>query len=399
MDSALRRRILTSRFRSSPDYELKVFDRLPDAQRESLTHLQSDGEMYGVLQPHDADRRTVKAVGTDTALLFFTMRGPGLLPSYVLRAFGDECADAVIQLVFDGVLEIEWNGRFISGPEAHSAIFQGRAIASEDARIAELSRDALQYGQSLHLRDAVALSARLYRYNTLPASPRWRRRFPTGRAVLDFLHFDAHGESAALGRLGWRRRTGDTGDDTWMIWNPSGAVFPHEEIEATYKLYVSPQPEAFPYTLERVASQALNAGAFAMKAGSGLTGLLRPDKLVVYFPRYDHLAAAADRLGAELGGVPAHGVPFTSEIALDGLLSWGIDPPQRAQVSGWQGRESWRLWVTNRLATALIAAQATDPAHVDPVGFALDRLQLEGIDPGSWTPNESLWGAGTTEAG
>jgi hypothetical protein len=73
------------------------------------------------------------------------------------------------------------------------------------------------------------------------------------------------------------------------------------------------------------------------------------------------------------------------------LLSWGIDPPPEEQALPWLIRESWRLWVTNRLAVALIASSTEDTANLEPWRFALRRLQLEGVDTRSWTPASVDW--------
>jgi hypothetical protein len=117
--------------------------------------------------------------------------------------------------------------------------------------------------------------------------------------------------------------------------------------------------------------------------------LLRPDKLVAYYPSFERLAAAADAVAGRLAGTPAQGVPFTAEIAGGGLLSWGVDPPPEGS---WSGGESWRLWLTHRLATALLAGkQATG---VEPWRFALERLRLEGVDTDSWTPGARLFREG-----
>jgi hypothetical protein len=88
-------------------------------------------------------------------------------------------------------------------------------------------------------------------------------------------------------------------------------------------------------------------------------------------------------------------VPFTAEIAGGGLLSWGVDPPPAVGLgpAAGEGRMSWRLWLTHRLARALIAAVAAAEA-MEPWRFAIERLRLEGIDTDSWTPGGGLWRRG-----
>jgi hypothetical protein len=167
---------------------------------------------------------------------------------------------------------------------------------------------------------------------------------------------------------------------------------------ATWKLYVSPAPETLADGFGRILDALAAARTPQFKIGADAAGLLRPDKMVAYFPSFERLAAAAEALTERLGGTPAQGVPFTSEIAGDGLLSWGVDPPAESS-NQWSGRESWRLWLTHRLAVALLAgklagkssAKNAEVAGVEPWRFALERLRLEGVDTDSWTPGGTLF--------
>jgi hypothetical protein len=127
-----------------------------------------------------------------------------------------------------------------------------------------------------------------------------------------------------------------------------------------------------------------------MKVGSDYHGLLRPDKIVIYFHEFADLQESAQRLVDKLTGCPEHGVPFTAEIAGAGLLSWGIDPATDQYSVPWLARESWRLRICNRLANALALAQASPAAGVSATNFALDRLRMEGIDTETWTPTRGL---------
>src|SRR5690242_20152557 len=109
-------------FRANPNYELVLFDRLSSDQREVLKDLQSDPDLFGILRPRHADLG-IKSVCRDTALLYFTLQQPGRLPSYVRAMFGDECNQAVAELVLDGVLEVENDDAFVSGADAYGLIY------------------------------------------------------------------------------------------------------------------------------------------------------------------------------------------------------------------------------------------------------------------------------------
>ena len=84
--------------------------------------------------------------------------------------------------------------------------------------------------------------------------------------------------------------------------------------------------------------------------------------------------------------MPVQGVPFTAEIGGEGLLSWGVDPAQERHRLAWEGPVSWRLFVTSRLARALLHARHESGPGLEPWRFALERLRLEGVDISTWTP-------------
>ena len=176
----------------------------------------------------------------------------------------------------------------------------------------------------------------------------------------------------------------------WLSWQARGlAGLGASRQAATYKLYVSPPPEAVQDAFGAILEALTAARARQFKVGSDAHGLLRADKIVAYFSGFEPLAEAAAEVRRRLDGTAAQGVPFTSGIGADGLLSWGIDPP----ASEWAGSRamSWRLWLARRLAQALLAARSTPAAGVEPWSFALERLRLEGVDTATWTPGALLW--------
>src|SRR5439155_4976616 len=135
----------------------------------------------------------------------------------------------------------------------------------------------------------------------------------------------------------------------WFGWMPAahlrrsraaGAPSTKRIYKPVYKLYVSARPECARDALLVAAPEVFRSRALALKTGAGLHGVLRPDKMVAYFRSHDDLADAAMRLRQQLRGLTAHGVPFTTSIGTDGLLSWGIDPPS-ASGDDPVKRQSW----------------------------------------------------------
>src|SRR5262249_37010069 len=151
----------------------------------------------------------------------------------------------------------------------------------------------------------------------------------------------------------------------------------HPGQAKVYKLYVSPRPEFMPEAFRAVLQELAESPAHHFKIGDDVAGLLRADKLIAYFSNFEALEEAARRIGARLHGCAAQGVPFSAGLGEDGLLSWGIDPPPERGTLSWQERPSWRLWVTNRLATAILAAKKVwRNGGPEPWRFALERLRL-----------------------
>jgi len=389
-------------FRANPRYDLVLFDRLTEAERGRLAELRQDPGFYGLLRPRAGERLGVKSVDRDTALLFLTLRDqPGPLPAYLHDVFGAATTRLAAELVADGVLEVWSGGVFVSGAAAREFvdIFDRGPADRRQGYLAALSAAALRNAAALPIADPGALAARLYGYNRRPLTPLWRRRLPSAAAVRDFLGISPGG--AHRGRLdaGWRE--GEPVDG-WLHWRARlrGAAQADPPAEAgrgkagaVYKLYLSPETEQLPEGFGRLLAALSGAHAFQLKVGADAWGLLRPDKVVAYFPSFERLSELVFSLTGDLAGLPVQGVPFTSEIAGDGLLSWGVDPP------GWTlrgvpggGRESWRSWLSQRLARALLGARQEGVER--PWEFACERLRLAGVDTDSWTPGGGLFARG-----
>jgi hypothetical protein len=382
--------LLAGRFRANTAYELVLFDRLAPEERETLGGLRSDPSFYGVLRPRPgAEALGIKSVDRETALLVLTLAMPAPLPGYVGDLFGADTGRAVARLVADGVLEVDAGGGFVSGAGALRLLAPEGEGCGGGGRIAALSRQALRFAQALPIDEPAALAARLYGYHRLPLTPRWRRLLPDAAAQARYLGTAAGGPAAAALGRDW---VALPPAPTWLSWwRRSHRGF--APGAPTYKLYVSPTPEALSGGgFAAIAAALAAAGAIQFKVGADAAGLLRPDKIVGYFADFAALGEAATLLRERLDGAPAHGVPFTAEIGADGLLSWGLDPSP-ADGLPWTGAESWRLWLAQRLARALLSGRAAAAGRElpEPWRFAVERLRLEGIDTDTWTPGARLF--------
>ena len=367
-------------FRANPFYEAVPFNRLPGEERQMLLPWQEDPESYGILRPKPGHNLPITAISRDTALLFLTLQTPGPLPDY-LPLTSPQNNQALTGLILDRVLEISGPDGYVSGPEALS--FLGLQSDLSGSKLAQLSYDALRYAQDLSIEDPDTLSLKLYCYNRLPATRAWLQRLPDRVAVLNYLNLDPGQPNEKSFKKYWRIPGGSDG------WIPFAARTIKPGVSATsHKLYVSPRPEALPGALGIIMETLAASEAPQFKIGNDCYGLLRPDKLVAYFPSKESLFETAQILQTRLDGLPVHGVPFTAEAGGDGLLSWGMDP---RGLSGIEGL-SWRHWITNRLAAGLLLGRDISEGAGEPWRFALERLQLEGVDPSTFIPGASWTG-------
>ena len=391
MQQQVRERFEEATFRANSVYELVLFDRLPHEQQQLLSDLRKDADFYGILRPRQHSALSIKSVDRDAASLFLTLQAPGHIPAYVKSQLGEQYHKTILALVLDKVLEIEWNGVFLSGLEAYMQLYARQPLSTIQGTIARLSLEAVKYAQELELHDSTKLSARLYCYNRIPLSPYWQRKFPTTDAIAEYLGLLAHSSNTLLLKRHWTKLAPVSSFDGWFRWTARHVQPAPRTSPFVYKLYVSPACEFIRDVFQTTIEVLVDGQATDFKIGKDISGLLRPDKLVVYFPSMEACRNAANSLKQKLAGLPGHGVPFTAEIAGNGLLSWGIDPPIKEQVFTDQESESWRLWVTNRLATALLTAKVALCDKVEPWQFALERLRLDGVDTDSWAPPQLFW--------
>jgi len=334
---------------------------------------------FGVLLPSGQSGPPMREVSADVALVFLVLRDPGLLPPPLAFASQKRRYDEVARLLLDGVLEIETGGGFLGGLEGCAQLGITPVTAVQGGRIAQLSREGLRYGAALAFRDPARLARKLYAYNRCPPGP----RAPHVNGVtgtLDFLGL-ANGQTRARIDRGWMISSADA---AWLVFTRRGTY--KASARSPCKMYVSPRAEAMPSLLGDVADALFATGADQFKVGLGDAGLLRPDKLVAYFPSRDDLLAANERMCTVVVGVPPHGVPFSSGLDGAGVLSWGVDPVGL----GRSGAVSWRQWITAVLAAALIGDDDGATAVEDRCTRALTRLRLEGVDADTFAPT-SEW--------
>jgi len=378
-------------FRTNPRYKLVPFDRLPVDQQEALASVRQNSDLFGVLVPVEKGNLTFKSVCHKTASLFSALAEPGEIPNRFKSESDREFNQVFAELVLDEVLEIASAGDFVSGAAAYPVIFRDQVGREGAGRLARISLEALRYAAALEINDAVKLSARIYFYNRIPVTPYWKRRWPDAETVLRCLRDTGEGAYHAVFANNFTLAPTSRPYTGWLTWADRARIPSRPMNKVVYKLYVSPLPTHVEEAFAAIITTLAHGWCFRFKVGCDAHGLLRPDKIVCYFENFDDLKQFAIALEPKITGFPVHGVPFSAPMTYGGLLSWGIDPPRDEARLQWMESESWRLWVTNRLANALIAARDKADNAIEPWRFAMERLRLAGVDTETWTPNESTW--------
>ena len=391
--------LLARRLRTAPALEIVVADRLAPEELRALGGLRGEPDLFGLLRLRgDAVRGAVaaRAIDGDTALLLFTLRDPGPLPETARRKLGREAPRAVARWIADGILEVEVEGEFRTGPEALARLASAPLASTplshrSSAPVAvfpRLTDAALASAAALDTADVERVAFHLYAFHRLPLDDAWHRRLPDAEAVLAALGLAPGGALHGTHAARWieSKRT-----ERWLHWRSRRIAAPPSEA-AVFKLYLSPMPAALLADFNPFLEALGASEAFEVKVGAGAAGLLRPDKLVAYFATFEQAAAAAQAAAAslkDLAAGSAHGVPLTAPIDAAGLLSWGIDPA----AGDWGapgGGDSWRLWLARLLAGALLAARVAGLDEEGACVFARQRAELEGIDGATWAPDGGL---------
>jgi hypothetical protein len=358
------------------------------AEQELLSGLHDEAEVYGIFKPVSSSaNQNQKVAYKEVALLYLHLAGTNSLPRYLNLSEENKTQATIAQLVLDGILEIESGENFVSGTAAVGTIFgeDFAGGASIPDRLTTLSLRAMQYGLLLGGLDLPCLSHRLYTYNTIPWDGFKRLLFYAEYPVPKYLFSAAPDEISNLLRKHWEP------DNLlevkyWLSWSRPIAdpkYFIKSE-KATFKLYISPLIDDLPKVF-RLAIPILSASAaFCFKAGATVQGLLRPDKMVVYFENKEELMETATLLKNALCDCQPQGVPFTTQLDEGGMLSWAVDPTSPDLLSIIKGG-GWRLKVTNHLALAIIQSQKEQFDMQKAMLFIKAKLLSVGINPQDWT--------------
>jgi len=260
------------------------------------------------------------------------------------------------RLVLDEALEVNAHHKWLSGPLAEDAVFEGRA--TENNEFSQATSHALLAAakEALSAREAASF---LYAYGSVT---------PTPEAVA--------AAAKELVPIAERLDLLLTAGYQLLLEKPWLYFALHVTPSMRHKLYIGVQ-RGLPTVLWRSVLALAQERVPAFKVCVNPTDSLRPDRLVAYFPTSAARAEAASRLAPRLAALPSQDVPLAVRVPGCLQLFSGHDPdPSQLALVGPQSY-SWRKGISEQLARALVRAQRLGLPATSAARFACRRASLD----------------------
>jgi len=387
-------------FRLNPLFSITTVDDLTESQKRSFRRILSGGNVYSMLHAPREANFTVKALNrvlSDFLELLIEPKRICELPGRYRESYDRDMEQLIIQMVLDGVLEIESSGVFISGVEAFNTLISessvGESFSDEVERggyIQRITTGAIDYAIRSLDRNPRHLAWNMYNFNRIPLNRKRRRQLPDEQSVLEFLGLEENGT--------WNGMSPDikpvipASDENgelppfhriWRSWKFRSRKSTRDRNN--YKIYISPLPDETPDVFRIVRERVAESGATGMKIGRMNTAILRPDKLLVYFLEIDRAMEFAEELVRRTSSFEGQGAPFTYQVDRSNrLISMGVDPPKKFGM-----QNSWRMYVTEKTALAIQGAHRAKTDNI--IEYIRSHMRAFGVNAREWKPVNRDW--------
>ena len=181
----------------------------------------------------------------------------------------------------------------------------------------------------------------------------------------------------------------DVRSSEWIAWKRLGSESHNATGVPRTKVYVSISPLQLPLVVAQLLSSVFTIPQICeAKIASSPLSLHRPDAFVLYCQSLGELHSIANSLRSLCSGLHPSKMGFAPRFEQSDNLFWGFDPlSPELLVFG----DSWRRAVCNR--TAQIASRFCSEGKLSSDLVAectLLRLAVDGIDPDTWNPPQSV---------
>src|SRR5689334_10515803 len=261
--------LLERKFRAGGLYRLIEWSRLESHLKEALTGLQDESEVFGVFEPVTRSANLPSKVAyREIALLYFHLQHNSNLPHYLIFSGDQKINETIAGLLLDGIIEIEWQGKFVSGPGSLPAIYDSSGSDEPvPTYLSQLSLRAIHYAWMLNAANERSLASRLYTFNTVPWDANMKKTFHDKHSVRDFLFSSV--DDNTMNGLNNKWNATNTEKKEWLSWNRK-VTRNLKDVQSPriYKLYISPLINDLPLVLSRFVSVVNGSDAISFKIGN-----------------------------------------------------------------------------------------------------------------------------------
>lgn len=381
-ESSLRPDASAPRIGLSSQYYYSPIAELSPALQQNLAPLIKTTQAEGFLLPRQ---------GQGTALSIVPARGA--ISELFKAASGGVPLNAAISIIPSadisrlctlGMLAVQLSSGNLTGPAAQLLLSSRESgTLPEPRRTDFVSQAAIHHAARLPLLDPLPLTERLYSYNSEPL-------FQSKLLAESVEQVQQLANTAFLGTSVLRPSPRD--NPGWYMFSSLRPPERQAEVTQHCKLYMSPVVNDLPRCLIRLSAVLPQLRFEAWKVGRFTYGVTRPDKICLYFSTREDAQIAAQVLAREMRGIRPQGVPFTELQDTVGLISLAMDPPRQTARSTFSTQNSWRLWVSRKVATAVIMAKQSRDYPLSPLQSALWTMQFLGVEPETWRiGNSDFW--------
>ncbi|MCW3119189.1 MAG: hypothetical protein JWM28_3271, partial [Chitinophagaceae bacterium] len=262
--------LLNEKFRQGLVYRLTEWNQLNNQQKVLLSGLHDEAEVYGVFEPADSSSElTFKVAYREVAMLYLHLQHFNKLPHYFIVSGGDHINDTVAQLLLNDIIQIAWEGSYVGGTAALSAVY-GENIFTEPQLpgfLSDLSFKAIYYAWMLQDTNLRSVAGKLYAFNTVPWDASMKLAFYDTQRVEEFLF--SRTDTAGRKSMDQQWYTdADTEKSSWLSWArriPGKSSLLHSG--GNYKLYISPVINVLPEVFMRFIPVISVSKAFSFKVG------------------------------------------------------------------------------------------------------------------------------------
>lgn len=391
--------MLDNIFRLNPIFEIIPVEELTEKQRTGFRRILSGKNIHSLLHAPGKAEFSVKALNQPLAEFLENLREPQRVKDLLVKFREEsdkEIRQLLIQLILDGVLEVESNGGYLSGIEALNKVISPAAhtAARDESRnktfTHEISKRALEFTLLSVYKHPRDLAWILYNFNRLPMNRARRLRLPDEESVSRFLDLDEdgcwQGMSEQIQPIAAERDDEGNYKPFFQVWRSWRIGQKRKGKEAAgYKVYLCPMPEDVPAVFKLVRENVAGTGAHAMKTARVASALLRCDKLIVYFRSISEALEFVEGLRKGTSSFRGQGIPFSYQVNRESpMISIGVDPPGKFGIDN-----SWRRYVTDKLALAI---QGCHREKADsPLEYIRTNMRIFGVDIDEWRPVNRDW--------